>query len=106
MTSPPCCGLSGYKRINFNLFYIHLFIAKLPSSCEQYFALNTSKNIAKRINKQLVMIDLDGGGSLKPFNVECKKINNLKKKGFFKLFYEKILLKKNLKKKILNTLQF
>uniref|UniRef100_A0A915NYW5 Uncharacterized protein n=1 Tax=Meloidogyne floridensis TaxID=298350 RepID=A0A915NYW5_9BILA len=57
------------------------FRAKLPSSCEQYFALNTStKNIAKRINKQLLMIDIDGGGSLKPFNVECRKINNLKKK--------------------------
>uniref|UniRef100_A0A914KRN8 Uncharacterized protein n=2 Tax=Meloidogyne TaxID=189290 RepID=A0A914KRN8_MELIC len=56
-------------------------ISKLPSSCEQYFALNTSSKIAKRINKQLLMIDLDGGGLLKPFNVECKKINNLKKKG-------------------------
>jgi len=42
------------------------------------------------------MIDLDGGGLLKPFNVECKKINNLKKKGgFLKI----ILLKKFFKEK-------
>jgi DNA replication protein DnaD len=69
--------------VNFlNLAKYQLFLAELPPSCEQYFAFATfitsislksrgkMKNDEKK-KRQLLMIDLDGGGPLKPFNVEC-----------------------------------
>lgn len=52
-------------------------ISKLPHSCEQHFfsaKLRGKQPYGKAANEQRVLLDLDGGGPLKPFAVACRRI--------------------------------
>lgn len=62
------CHICGFCHVPMDKFRM-IYSAKLPHSCEEHVvSFANKKNAPER-----VLIDLDGGGPLRPFTVECRR---------------------------------